>query len=126
MSTVEVHDTIPRFELRHRLQLALEHADVSNAEMAAELGVAETTIRNYLSSRTTPHRGTLIAWALRCGVPFEWLAHGTVPGRDGGPGPDGTGTSDQYAPWDLNPEPADSVIYLNTWRDTADSGGMAA
>lgn len=37
-----------------------------------------TTIRNYLSGRTQPTRAVLVTWALRCGVPLDWLIYGTV------------------------------------------------
>jgi transcriptional regulator with XRE-family HTH domain len=64
----------PKFEMRHRMQLALEYGSVNVNQMARELGVSRTTISNYLHGRTKPSRGHLIAWAMRCGVPFGWLA----------------------------------------------------
>jgi transcriptional regulator with XRE-family HTH domain len=63
----------PEFEMRHRMGLALEYGSVSVNEMARELGISRTTISNYLHGRTQPRRGDLIAWAMRCGVPFDWL-----------------------------------------------------
>jgi transcriptional regulator with XRE-family HTH domain len=72
----------PRFELRHRLSLALEVGGVEPAEMADELGISETTIRNYRSGRTVPSRSALRVWALRCGVPFHWLATGEDDSTD--------------------------------------------
>lgn len=73
---------VPQFELRHRLSLALEVGRVSPAAMAEELDVSETTIRNYRSGRTAPSRATLRVWALRCGVPFEWLVTGVIDVTD--------------------------------------------
>jgi transcriptional regulator with XRE-family HTH domain len=64
---------LPEFEMRHRMELALEYGSVSVNEMARQLGVSRTTISNYLHGRTQPRRGDLIAWAMRCGVPFDWL-----------------------------------------------------
>lgn len=64
---------LPEFEMRHRMELALEYGSVSVNEMAAHLGTSRTTISNYLHGRTQPRRGDLIAWCLRCGVPFDWL-----------------------------------------------------
>jgi len=64
---------LPEFEMRHRMELALEYASVTINEMARELGISRTTISNYLHGRTQPRRGDLIAWSLRCGVPFDWL-----------------------------------------------------
>src|SRR4029079_10203184 len=63
----------PEFEMRHRMSLALEYGSVSINEMAAHLDISRTTVSNYLHGRTQPRRGDLIAWAMRCGVPFEWL-----------------------------------------------------
>jgi len=92
--------TVPRFELRHRLALALEWANVNPEGMASEIGRAPTTIRNYLSGRTDPSRGVVTAWAVRCGVDRDWLWDGEAAGPDDGPG------RSQYPPWDSNPEPA--------------------
>lgn len=71
-----VTDT-PAFELRHRLALALEHAGIKPSEMADRLGRSDGTIRNYLKGRTPLTKGTLVAWATICDVPFEWLEQGT-------------------------------------------------
>lgn len=46
--------------------------------MAAELGVARNTVGNYLAGRTSPARSVLRVWALRTGVPFEWLLNGDI------------------------------------------------
>ena len=70
--------------LGDRLAKARRHAGLTSSEMGDELGVTRYTVHNYETDRTTPRRATLIAWALRCGVPFEWLAHGdTAPAPDG-------------------------------------------
>lgn len=84
-------ENVPTFGLRHRLALALEAAEVSVAAMADELGVSRNTVGNYLAGRTTPPRPTLRVWALRCGVPFEWLWTGEVP-QTPPDGPNGTVT----------------------------------
>lgn len=75
MSTTEA-PTAPAFELRHRLALALEYADLRPEDMAEEIGRSATTIRNYLAGRTRPTRAVLFTWAARTGVPFEWLEQG--------------------------------------------------
>jgi transcriptional regulator with XRE-family HTH domain len=67
---------VPQFEMRHRMLLALEYSGVSVNEMAAELELSRTTISNYLHGRTRPRRGELIQWALKTGLPFEWLVSG--------------------------------------------------
>lgn len=85
MSNAPAFD-IPRFEARHRMRLALEHADISVSDMADYLGVNRNTTSNYLNGHTRPNRAVLRLWALRCGVPLEWIEHGTEPQDDpGGP-----------------------------------------
>lgn len=76
---------VPHFEMRHRLALALEHADLSVNDIAEELGVHRNTIGRYLSGKHLP-RAVLIAWALRTGVPLRWLEAGEMDhdGDDGG------------------------------------------
>lgn len=60
------------------MELALEYGSVSVNDIARELGISRTTVSNYLHGRTTPRRGDLIAWAMRCGVPFDWLVNGDL------------------------------------------------
>lgn len=66
----------PRFELRHRLARALEWGGISREQMAVQIGVGVTTVRNYLSGRTLPTRAAVEVWAQRCGVPVDWLLNG--------------------------------------------------
>jgi transcriptional regulator with XRE-family HTH domain len=70
---------IPEVGLRQRLWLSLDYAHVKPGEMASELGVSTDTVANYVRGRTRPRLSTLKVWALRTGVPFAWLAHGTTP-----------------------------------------------
>src|SRR5215510_9130429 len=72
----------PQFEMRHRMNLALEYGSVTVNEMASHLEISRTTISNYLHGRTQPQRAHLIAWAFKCGVPFPWLV-----GVEGEPAP---------------------------------------
>lgn len=80
-------DGVPQFGQRHRMALALEFAGLSRDDMAAELDVHRNTIGNWMKGTKPAPRAALIAWALRCGVPFEWLLTGTI--TDNGPD-DGT------------------------------------
>lgn len=69
--------TIPDWTLPWRMQRALAHAGVSVEEMAAELGVTRQTVSRWLNEHGAPPRiGYLKVWALRCGVPYEWLLSG--------------------------------------------------
>lgn len=71
--------TIPQFETRHRLALALEAAEVDVDEMAENLGVSDTTIYNYMSGARSPKLGMIKQWAFRCQVPWQWIATGDLP-----------------------------------------------
>lgn len=66
------------------MRIALEYAGVSVASMAETLGCDRNTVGNYLSGRTQPRLPTLRVWALRCGLPLEWITDGVVaePGND--------------------------------------------
>lgn len=77
---------VPELTLGWRMKMALGH-DMTVQEMADELGMSRGQISRYLNDKGIPKRAVLLAWALRCGVPFEWLAYGSVkqtPPDDGG------------------------------------------
>ncbi len=59
------------------MRIALEHARMSMGEMAELLDVSGNTVGNYLSGRTTPSTAVLRVWAMRCGVPLEWIKYGS-------------------------------------------------
>ena len=69
------------------MSIALDYAHVTIQQMADELGVNRNTVGNYLSGRTKPDRTKVIVWALRTGVPYEWLETGQVDGGGGGDDP---------------------------------------
>jgi hypothetical protein len=52
--------------------------------MAQELEVDESTITRWLHDKgKTPVKPIYLKqWALRCGVPQEWLRHGTVTAEE--------------------------------------------
>lgn len=76
------------FDMADRLRKALRVSGLGPGELADDLGYSRQSISAYLSGRVAPRRPIVIAWALRCGVPVEWLETGVMPeGRpDGGPG----------------------------------------
>lgn len=77
--------TIPQFTQGDRMRLALKHAGVSVQEMADYLDVSRYTISNWLNDRIHPRLSDVRIWAMRCGVPLEWLRTGRAPhGPDGG------------------------------------------
>ena len=65
---------VPAWTLGDRMRKAREHAGLKQSELAEEIGVGRSTIVTYETDRSQPSRPVLLSWALRCGVPFEWLA----------------------------------------------------
>ena len=68
-----------KFDLADRLVKARRIADVKQSEIAEELGVRRQTVSAYESGLVIPRVGFLRLWAMRCGVPFEWLRSGDLP-----------------------------------------------
>jgi transcriptional regulator with XRE-family HTH domain len=68
-----VEQRIPEWTLGWRLQRSLAHAGVSVQEMADELGVSRGTISRWCNDHNRPRRSDLRLWALRTGVPLDWL-----------------------------------------------------
>lgn len=67
------------FGLGDRLAKSLHVAGISTTEMATELEMSRATISNYLNDHTKPKRLYLKMWALKTGVPLEWLETGRLP-----------------------------------------------
>jgi transcriptional regulator with XRE-family HTH domain len=70
---------IPSWTLGDRLKKAREFAGLKQPLLASELGIARSSITNYETDRTTPSKAVIMAWALRCGVPYQWLRTGKIP-----------------------------------------------
>ena len=60
------------------MRKALRVSGVSAGEMAAYLGVGRNTVSTWVNGKIEPNLQTLRLWALRTGVPFEWLHHGDM------------------------------------------------
>ena len=86
MSNAPAEGTIPEFDLADRLRKALRVADVSVQEIADYLGVSRNTVGAWINGRVVPGKAFVRLWAMRTGVPYEWLSTGESPGQ-GGPGP---------------------------------------
>lgn len=67
----------PEWDIADRLRKGLRHAGIGVAEMADYLGVSRTSVSNWINGRIEPGTQTLRLWALRCGIDFNWLHHGT-------------------------------------------------
>ncbi|MCU1529161.1 MAG: hypothetical protein JWP75_2924 [Frondihabitans sp.] len=67
------------FDLADRMRKALRIADIGVAEMADYLDVSRNAAGSWINGRIKPKRQTLILWAMRTGVPLEWLTNGETP-----------------------------------------------
>lgn len=73
------------FDEPDRIRKALRLSGLSVGEMAEYLGVKPETCSRYINGRAKIPLQTMRLWALRTGVPFEWLKTGKIP-RPNGPG----------------------------------------
>ncbi|MFM8155409.1 MAG: helix-turn-helix domain-containing protein [Actinomycetes bacterium] len=95
-------ENIPLWTVGDRMAKALKSQGVSVHEMADYLGVTRQTVGNWMNDRAQPRMVYLRAWALRTGVPLQWLENGTAPETTNGP--EG-GTT--WVAGGSNPEPTD-------------------
>jgi transcriptional regulator with XRE-family HTH domain len=66
-------------DLADRLAKSLQVAGLSVAEMAAYMEVHRNSVGGWLNRRTEPRPANIRLWAIRTGVPYEWLRYGTWP-----------------------------------------------
>jgi transcriptional regulator with XRE-family HTH domain len=62
-----------------RLNKSLKYAGMSHNEMAEYLEIHRNTLGGYCTGKTQIRSVTLRVWAMRVGLPIEWLQHGTWP-----------------------------------------------
>lgn len=97
MSTSTEGLAVPQWDLADRLGKALRVGDVSVQEMADYLEVHRNSVSAWINGRVTPSGQTIRLWALRTGIPYEWLRNGIEPSRPG-PDPDDGGRVDGETP----------------------------
>jgi Helix-turn-helix len=73
MSEMQTEVMVPEWDLADRMRKALRISGMDVQEMADYLGVARNTVSTWINGRNRPSRPTLRLWAIRCGVPYEWL-----------------------------------------------------
>lgn len=106
-STEGLH--IPAWDLADRLRKALREADLSVQEMADYLDVSRNTVSAWINGRTPPGVQSVRLWALRTGVPYEWLRTGASDDDPhGGPGDDPTGQPPAAGKWSCCDSQVDS------------------
>lgn len=65
--------TVPEWDLADRMRKALQVSGIEVQEMADYLGVTRNTIYTWINRHNRPSPATVRLWAMRCGVPYEWL-----------------------------------------------------
>ena len=102
MTEQQAAGVIPAWTTGDRLRKARELAGMGQQEMADEIGISRRSVSAYEGGGSIPKRPVLLSWALRTGVPLEWLRSGTAetprPGGDGGL---------ERARYDSNVQPSD-------------------
>ena len=79
MSEQPVTDAgLPKWDLADKMRKSLRHAGLGVAEMAEYLDVDRSSVSNWLSGRIEPSAHTVMAWALRTGIPYTWYCHGDL------------------------------------------------
>ena len=73
---VAQNELIPEWDLADRLRKALRVSGVSSHEMTDYLGLSRYSVSRFITGAGQPSTQTLRLWALRTGVPFEWLLTG--------------------------------------------------
>ena len=73
---------VPEFDRADRMRKALRVAGISVQDIAEYLGVARNTVSTWINGRIDPSIQTVRLWALRTGVPYEWLQTGEPPATE--------------------------------------------
>jgi hypothetical protein len=66
-------------DLADRLAKSLQVSGIPVAEMAAYMEVHRNSVGGWLNRRSQPRPANVRLWAIRTGVPYEWLRYGTWP-----------------------------------------------
>jgi transcriptional regulator with XRE-family HTH domain len=91
MSEMQVPGNIPEETIGDRLRRSLKHSKVTVQDMAVHLEVSRNTVGNYINDHVRIPGGYLKLWAMRTGVPIEWLrtGEGETPHQPEGGGESG-------------------------------------
>jgi transcriptional regulator with XRE-family HTH domain len=73
MSDQPARDSPPEWDLADRMRKSLRSAGLGVQDMADYLEVSRGTVSNWINGRIRPGGQTLRLWALRTGVPYDWL-----------------------------------------------------
>lgn len=79
MSQATESGIVPEWTMGDRLGKSLHVAEISVAAMADYLGLSRNSVSAYINDRQQVKRQTLLLWAMRTGVPMEWIETGETP-----------------------------------------------
>jgi transcriptional regulator with XRE-family HTH domain len=68
----------PPVEVKHRLRIAREYAELDQETLAEQMGVTRSTVSNAEQGKGDPRRTTINAWAQATGVSVDWLLSGDM------------------------------------------------
>jgi transcriptional regulator with XRE-family HTH domain len=109
---------IPEWDLADRLSKSLRVAGMTAQEMADYLEVHRNSVSAWMNGRIMPSGQTIRLWALRTGVPYEWVRNGVNP-SDSPDGPGGGKRLDDSTPDLPVRSPACPVIPIFPGADAA-------
>lgn len=75
--------SVPTWTVGDRLRKAREDAELSQNQLADEIGISRRSVSTYEASASPPKLPVLLAWSFRTHVPMEWIRDGIDPGPDG-------------------------------------------
>ncbi len=82
LNDIKTSGLIPRFQLRHRVKLAREVAELQQKELAEMTGLCRGTIANIEVGKANPKKVSLMLIAYATGVDLHWLETGEPPMED--------------------------------------------
>ncbi len=115
MSEQLTHAHVPEWDVADRMRKAARESHIGVQDMADYHGVSRTTVSTWINGRVSPSAQTLRLWAMRCGVPLDWLRSGTADT----PPPFLGGKGVECARRDSNPQPSDPKVLLTPMRRVA-------
>jgi transcriptional regulator with XRE-family HTH domain len=87
----ESHEVVPEWTIGDRMLKSRTVAGLTQTELADYLGMSRVSLSRYETGHNRPPLTVLRLWAMRCGVPLDWLRYGDAPPLPdvvaGGPNP---------------------------------------
>jgi transcriptional regulator with XRE-family HTH domain len=68
--------SVPPWTITDRLRKSREITGLDQVQFAHEIGCSRATVSNYERGAKAHTKSVLMTWAMRSGVPLEWLLNG--------------------------------------------------